>query len=69
MTVQWKMNIGTLLQLCKWKVSAPVTLSAVTGYVLSSSGIRPGLIAVAAGVLLLAAGCSALKKWNRSEMS
>jgi len=68
MTVQWKMNIGTLLQLCKWKVSAPVTLSAVTGYVLSSSGIRPGLIAVAAGVLLLAAGCSALNQCQERDI-
>ncbi len=68
MTMHWKTNTGTLLQLCKWKISVPVTLSAVTGYIISSSGIRPGLMDVAAGVLLLAAGCSALNQFQERDI-
>jgi protoheme IX farnesyltransferase len=62
------MNIKTLFQLGRWKVSIPVALSAVTGYVLSSSEIRPGLIAVTAGVLFLSAGCSALNQFQERDI-
>jgi protoheme IX farnesyltransferase len=68
MNVQRKTDIGALLDLCKWKVSAPVTLSAVAGYVFSSSGIRAGLIAVTAGVFLLSAGCSALNQCQEGDI-
>jgi protoheme IX farnesyltransferase len=64
MTAQWIMNIRILLQLCKWRISAPVALSAAAGYVFSSAGIRPCFIGVAAGVLVLAAGCSALNQFQ-----
>jgi len=68
MTMPWKTNTRTLLDLCKWKVSAPVTLSAVAGYVSSSHGIRPGFAAMTAGVLLLAAGCSALNQFQERDI-
>jgi protoheme IX farnesyltransferase len=68
MNVQRRNDIGALLDLCKWKVSAPVTLSAVAGYVFSSSGIGTGFAAMTAGVLLLAAGCSVLNQWQERDI-
>ena len=62
------MNIRSLVQLGKLKVSAPIALSAVAGYVLSSREIRPGLIGVAAGVLFLSAGCSALNQYQERDI-
>jgi len=68
MTVRQKISIRTLLELCKWRVSAPVTLSAVAGYISFTGLIRPGFAATTAGVLLLSAGCSALNQFQERDI-
>jgi protoheme IX farnesyltransferase len=62
------MKIMTVTELCKPRISIPVTLSAVAGFVLSSHGEMPGLISMAAGMLILTGGCSALNQYQERDI-
>ncbi len=52
------------LDLCKVKLSAAVSLSAMTGYFLQMQGTQDSIVTMTAGVFLLASGCSALNQYQ-----
>ncbi len=52
------------LDLCKAKLSAAVSLSAMTGYFLQAQGMEKSIVTMMAGVFLLASGCSALNQYQ-----
>lgn len=56
-----------IAELVKWKLSAAVAFSSVTGYFLCSGGPGSELPAVAAGVFLLASGSAALNQFTERK--
>ncbi len=59
--------MGILLGLTKFKISIFSTLSAITGFVLSKSGVSMEMIPISVGVFLLASGSSALNQFQERE--
>lgn len=56
--------IGDLI---KFRLSLAVTLSAVTGYLVSGKEAGPEMLSLSAGVFLLAAGSAALNQFSESD--
>ena len=54
----------SLAELIKWKLSLAVAFSSATGYFLSGAEPGPDLVAVSAGVFLLASGAAALNQYT-----
>jgi len=57
-------GFSSIAELMKWKLSAAVAFSAVTGYFICAGGADSELAAVAAGVFLLASGSAALNQFT-----
>ncbi len=56
------MSIGKWLELCRIRISLFSVMAAATGYLLAAPRPGPRLLALAAGVILLACGSSALNQ-------
>lgn len=59
--------IKNVAELMKWKLSAAVAFSSVTGYFLCAGGAGAELPAVAAGVFLLASGSASLNQYTERK--
>ena len=54
-------------ELIKWKLSAAVAFSSMTGYILCAGNADSGLLFVVAGVFLLASGSAALNQFTERK--
>jgi len=59
--------IGSYAELAKYKLSAAVTLSAVTGYFLSGYSISNDVLIIATGVFFLSSGSASMNQYSESE--
>lgn len=62
-----KNKIGAYADLIKYKLSAAVTLSAATGYLIFSPEITPGFFCLIAGLFCVAGGSSALNQYTEKK--
>ncbi|MCU0409289.1 MAG: protoheme IX farnesyltransferase [Bacteroidales bacterium] len=61
-------RLTTLAALTKYRLSAAVAFSAVTGYFLSGRAPGPGLALTATGVFILASGAAALNQYTERNI-
>ncbi|MBN1791653.1 MAG: protoheme IX farnesyltransferase [Bacteroidales bacterium] len=58
----------TVTELVRFRLSAAVTLSAVTGYFIFTARVEASLVLLITGVFLLAAGASALNQYDEKDL-
>jgi protoheme IX farnesyltransferase len=60
--------LNVVVELTKFRIAAASTLSALTGYLVFTRAVRPGLVTTFLGVLLLAMGACALNQFQDRDI-